>query len=374
MMNALLKPTLFALGVFAWSTAAHADNTPDCGGDGQAACAAKPARSHGKASNVGCPSGSFFDPRRGGECWTCNGKTRTVHAVTSASACGSHIFDGGGVRAKFVRTVWGCGAGQFFDLTNGGSCWSCPSGRFRGVAHVKSASACLVAPGNVCDAGMERSGASCQPSNEHQARQAAKAVMSKYSAEILRVILLGTGLAADGSLTTLLGDKDPAAIRAVMATGALRKARVRSPVFETITIGAATSAGLVAIAGSAETGIAIDVRAERPVQWYGSTAYQVGPALSAEAGLTVGLWRAESNALAGDAQGVVLGASDLAQLGTLLSDGLDFDLGASVSVSIWFSYPDDRGEIELQGIVVTPGVGVGANLGGYVRGTTVQSP
>lgn len=372
-MNAFIKPLIVALGVFAWSSFAHADTTADCGGEGQAICAAKPARSHGKASNVGCPSGSFLDPRRGGECWTCSGKTRTVHAVTSASACGSHVFDGGGVRAKFVRTVWGCGAGKFFDLTNGGSCWSCPAGRFRGVAHVKSANACLVAPGSVCDEGMERSGATCKPSNERQAREAAKAAVSVYGADIVRALLLGTGLATNGSLTALLGDKDAAAVRAVMGSAALRQARAGDPAFQTITIGAATSAGVVAIAGSAETGIAIDVASERPVQWYGSTAFQVGPALSAEAGLTVGLWRAESNALAGDSQGIVLGASDLAQLATLLGEGLDLKVGASLSVSVWFSYPDASGEIELQGIVVTPGVSVGANLGGYARGTTFQA-
>ncbi|MGA0395077.1 MAG: hypothetical protein ACO3MW_13575 [Rhodospirillales bacterium] len=39
-------------------------------------------------SKVGCPKGTFHDPRNGGECWSCpRGYGRTAHAVTANKAC-----------------------------------------------------------------------------------------------------------------------------------------------------------------------------------------------------------------------------------------------------------------------------------------------
>ena len=370
----LLAAAAVALGVFTWSATAQADATPGCGGAGQPVCTAKPARSHGKARNVGCPSGSFFDPRNFGECWTCSGKVRTVHAVTSASACGSHVFDGSGTRARFVRTVWGCGKGQFFDLVDGGSCWSCPSGRFRGVTHVKSKNACLVSPGLTCDAGMERNGNQCRPSQETQARKEASKVAARHGGAILHAVRLALGLKDDAALLEKLGAKGDAAVGHVLGSAAFKRTKGSRPAveYETVTVGAATSASLIAVGGSAETGIAIDIDGKRPVYWYASTGYKLGPALSADAGVSVGLWTAQNNALAGDSQGVVLGLADLGKLGKLAEEGLDFKKGFSLAVAVWFSYPDANGNIELLGITVTPGLGVGADLGGYVKATTIQ--
>lgn len=368
----LVAATAVFLGTLAWSIAAKADPTHGCGGDGQPACSAKPARSHGKAKKVGCPAGSFVDPRNFGECWTCSAKVRTVHAVTSASACGGHVFDGAGTRARFVRSLWGCGAGQFFDLVDGGSCWSCPAGTHRGFGHVKSEGACPVSPASVCDAGMERSGDRCRPSRETQVRTETAKVLDRHAQEIAHAIELAVGLDASAGLLDALGNRDAGAIAAVTASRAFRDASSRIASFETITVGAATSTSLVVVGGSAETGIAIDIEGERPVYWYGGAGYQFGPGLSAEAGLSVGLWTAENNALGGDLQGVVLGVSDLAKLGTILGEGLDFKAGASVAVAMWFSYPDARGNIELQGVTVTPSISAGVSLGSYVKSTTVQ--
>lgn len=372
--SSLLAGSALALGLLTWSSTAHADVTPGCGGAGESACTSKRARSHGKAKNVGCPSGSFFDIRNGGECWSCGGKVRTIHAVTSASACGGHIFDGGGTRARFVRTVWGCGAGQFFDLVDGGSCWSCSGGHIRGLGHVKSAGACSISPAYVCDTGMERDGAKCEPSDETQARQAASRMMLAHAAEIGRLIEFALGLDGDTDLQAALGDENDAASSTVLSSAAfthhMRSAAL--PSFETVTVGAAASATLVAVSGNAETGIAIALDRARPVQWYGSTGYKFGPGIGADAGLSVGLWTARNDALAGDSQGVVLGLSDIATLGTLLDEGLKFKPGFSVAVAVWFSYPDDDGNIELLGITVTPSVSAGVDLGGYVRATTGQ--
>jgi len=50
----------------------------------------KAAKYRGKPARL-CPKGSFFDPRKGGECWSCpsSHKHRTVNAVTSGKACAS---------------------------------------------------------------------------------------------------------------------------------------------------------------------------------------------------------------------------------------------------------------------------------------------
>lgn len=379
-MSIRFRPSVLAatgafVGALAWAGVARADHTPACGGDGQPVCKTQRAKAHGKAKNVGCPSGSFFDPRNFGECWTCSGKVRTVHAVTSASACGAHVFDGKGTRARFVRSLWGCGKGQFFDLVDGGSCWSCPSGTYRGITHVKSATACPVSPASVCDAGMERTGDRCQPSRETQVRQEAAKVFTRHSGVIARAVALALGLDGRADILGPLGGQDADAIATVKGSRAYRDAAAGvGPSFETITVGAATSATVIGIGGSAETGIAIDLAGERPVYWYGGSGYQVGPGLSVEAGVSVGLWTSENNALTGDSQGVVLGLSDLAKLGPLLDEGLDFKPGPSISVALWFSYPDARGDIELLGVTVTPSVSAGAALGSYVRATTVQVP
>ncbi len=377
-MTLRITPSLVAIaasfvGVLAWSSAARADVTPGCGGEGQPVCVSKPARSHGKARKVGCPAGSFFDPRNFGECWTCNGKVRTVHAVTSASACGAHVFDGGGTRAKFVRTLWGCNEGRFFDLVDGGSCWSCPAGTFRGLAHVKSSNACAVSPAAVCDAGMERAGNSCRPSRETQVRDEASQVVARHAADIARAIELALGLETDAGLQGALGGRDAGAIATVTASRAFRDATAALG-FETVTVGAATSVSVGLVGGSAETGIAIDIDGKRPVYWYGGAGYDLGPGIGGDAGLSVGLWTARNDAIAGDAQGLVLSLSDLTSVGELVSEGLDFKPGASLAVAVWFSYPDEHGEIELQGITVTTGLSAGFDLGGYVRGTTFQLP
>ena len=46
----------------------------------------RPAKFKGKAHNPK-PSGSFYDPRRGGGYWSCRGWDRSVYPVTSKRAC-----------------------------------------------------------------------------------------------------------------------------------------------------------------------------------------------------------------------------------------------------------------------------------------------
>lgn len=87
--------------------------------------------------------GSFFDPRNGGECWSCPaGYNRTWSAVTADDACSQSIF--GPVARATLHGPGGmaCPSGAFFDPINGGECWSCPSGYHRSLAPVTAENAC----------------------------------------------------------------------------------------------------------------------------------------------------------------------------------------------------------------------------------------
>ena len=98
-----------------------------------------------KTKNASCPSGSFFDLIDGGTCWTCpKGYKRTVFAVNSSQACersSTTNFVAANDRGKgtgFLGTD--CPRGAFFDPN--GRCYSCPSGYKRTVYSVKGSKAC----------------------------------------------------------------------------------------------------------------------------------------------------------------------------------------------------------------------------------------
>jgi hypothetical protein len=102
------------------------------------------ATPNGKA-DLTCASGSFSDPRNGGECWSCpSGYGRTVlYPVTSDKAC-EKPANVTYADADFQHS-WGCdaGEGEFFDPRKGGECWKCPSNRPRRTAYsVTSDKAC----------------------------------------------------------------------------------------------------------------------------------------------------------------------------------------------------------------------------------------
>jgi len=181
---------------------------PHCGGAGQPVCDAMAARRMGAS---GCESGSFHDPRRGGECWRCpDGARRTIFPVTAGNACerpaelrrrpvvdsqpatgllrtdcrpgyflhglsgrcyacptnynrtvfGIHTPDACEQRepprfmsATFVKRV-GCAAPAFADGGQGGSCWVCPAGWVRTGHAPWSARACAAPGGASCAPGL----------------------------------------------------------------------------------------------------------------------------------------------------------------------------------------------------------------------------
>lgn len=89
----------------------------------------------------GKPKGAFFDPRKGGEYWSCPaGYKRGVTAVTAKNAC-LRVNKAVRMKAKYVKG-FGCKRGQFFDPRKGGECWSCPAKTFRTTRAVTSPQAC----------------------------------------------------------------------------------------------------------------------------------------------------------------------------------------------------------------------------------------
>ncbi len=104
------------------------------------------ANKHGKAT---CSAGQDFDPRNGGECWKCDtGAVRNANAVTDAKSC-TGVIEAKYKRADFKNKfaiLAPCPTGQFFDPRNGGECWSCPAPSFRSVAAVTDKKACTDKP------------------------------------------------------------------------------------------------------------------------------------------------------------------------------------------------------------------------------------
>ncbi|MFO0581489.1 MAG: hypothetical protein U0229_04375 [Anaeromyxobacter sp.] len=89
----------------------------------------------------GCGGRSFYDPRKGGQCWSCpKGFTRTAYAVTDDKACAKPAAES--LKPATRVSKYGCEAGEFWDPRNGGECWSCPKGNFRTVNPVDGPRAC----------------------------------------------------------------------------------------------------------------------------------------------------------------------------------------------------------------------------------------
>jgi hypothetical protein len=95
-----------------------------------------------------CPAGSFFDPIRGGECWSCpGGYNRSAAHIEAVNACWIPLGENFSRATRNRNTIWphDCSAGQFHDLWDGGACWSCPAGSRRTAYHVNDGKACVIA-------------------------------------------------------------------------------------------------------------------------------------------------------------------------------------------------------------------------------------
>lgn len=116
---------------------------------GERACQKQDSSVQGKLTNATlrgtvCPKGSFFDPTRGGECWSCpEGYNRSAAPVEWKDACVRPAAE------KFAPTTKkgsatgllkaNCPGGQF---AKAGSCYACPAGYNRTLNAMESDKAC----------------------------------------------------------------------------------------------------------------------------------------------------------------------------------------------------------------------------------------
>jgi|GEM_PF-5378372 len=104
------------------------------------------ATDHGRAGGflgTDCVRGHFWNPN--GHCHSCpGGYNRTVFAVTSGKACERSVS---AQRSRATKQgSAGCPRDSFFDLIDGGSCWSCPPGYARAIFSVNGNRACQASP------------------------------------------------------------------------------------------------------------------------------------------------------------------------------------------------------------------------------------
>lgn len=129
-VSAIVSALVLAVGLNA-APAAFAGWEKECGKEGKAPCAWSEARFVSKQAGL-CPSGQFFDLIEGGTCWTCPAGTgRTIFAVNTDKACEKvATTDFKRVNEHGKGTGWfstDCPSGQFWDIADG-NCHSCPSG------------------------------------------------------------------------------------------------------------------------------------------------------------------------------------------------------------------------------------------------------
>ena len=112
--------------------------------------------------------GAFWDPRNGGEWWKCPAAypRRTLNAVTDPTACATKSLWPNEKLAKATflgtaKTYPKRSSAAFWDPRNGGEWWSCPAGYFRTVAPVNASNACRKAPASFAAKAVRRGSRGC---------------------------------------------------------------------------------------------------------------------------------------------------------------------------------------------------------------------
>ncbi|MFQ5593148.1 MAG: membrane dipeptidase [Anaerolineae bacterium] len=115
-----------------------------CGAEGQAPCTVSPAIFRGRKPSQ-CPANQRFDLIDGGTCWSCpSGYEHTVFPVDGAAACerpASTDYRSASRHGRGTGLIGtDCPSGQFWDPN--GYCYSCPSGYSRTGEPVTGSKAC----------------------------------------------------------------------------------------------------------------------------------------------------------------------------------------------------------------------------------------
>ncbi len=105
-----------------------------------------------------CKGGTFWDGYEGGYCWSCpSGYNRTANHIKGGNACSAGVPEQRSVAT--YKAKWGCPSGTFFDPRNGGECWTCSAGYNRNLNPVANADACTAqAP---CNSGLKLASGVC---------------------------------------------------------------------------------------------------------------------------------------------------------------------------------------------------------------------
>lgn len=458
------------MAAFFVPAASARDVTPDCGAHQQQKCEFKPATKIGSVIKKHCASG-FFDPRNGGECWSCPAETkRTVFAVTSNKACQEkgRITSGFSSATKLNNKPrkLGCGSGEIRDMIQGGTCWKCPEHYNRSIHPINGSLACTVKANLTCDQGLKvksdarcydpeigleraekqpcgglyqlkcefahanyisqskglscdrgfwdpRKGGECwecpedynrsiHPVTGHLActapasqtcepglkpdfgnicvyseagkvEAAARAQLEQYALFVAEAILLAADIEETPGIVEALKGGDDGVADDIEGQRSYSDATDadESDAFQTLSVGVVSSANTVFIGGTVENGAAFDITgATKPVKWYGSADYKMGPALSVDQGLNISFWTSENDGLTGDSHGFVLGLTDVVRLLSVIDgakDILELKPGFSFAITMWYNY-----DMEFIGFSVTPVASIGVDLGGYARAKTVQ--
>jgi len=335
--------------------ARYKDLTPKCGGRDQKACTYAKAKRVGSVQNFACTGKNVhLPPRHGGECLSCpKDYKRTMGSITGPKACAKEYFKGPYKPAKFVGTVWGCNA---YETQRGDDCYKCPRAYKMTLRNAESAKACTVKKEFECDFGLQAVGDNCRPPGNIFTRA------SKQRAANARLISKASALVAELSNGSAKSQSIRNAIKAKKWSSANRQLQTLGSFQDLFRAGSSAGAASItigftadaqAIAGvNSEIGIAIDLNG-KPLKGYSTTGWSVGAALGGDAGITVGIWSDDNDAISGKAQGIVMGLSSVAGGGA----------------GMWFSYPPGKlwGVDRYLGLTVGVAGGFSAEIGEYNR-------
>ena len=340
-----------------------------CGAEGEEPCEeggeVVKAIDMGAAKNWGCQGKNlYFTPHGGGQCWSCpDGYRRTAKPIHKrVDACSKRGWGNDKKNSSFVRSVYGCPAGQFH---RSGRCLGCPGSddKVRGFLGINPKGQCTTRPG--CDSGLalengpakvltkfgapdytKRCTADSKPLNTIVSEGAG---MLKNQTELTGLaIVFVKDVAASDTLKDAIKAKDGARVwRMIQSMRSFQrlKSKAEQDGFRSITLGSVADLQIGAGANQ-EAGVALDWTGS--VKAYTTTGVSAGLAIGVDVSYSLGLWKSHLAALAGYAQGAAVAIP----AGTP-------GIGPSVGAAAWFTYAP----IQAAGFTVTAGVGVGAELG-----------
>lgn len=196
------------------------------------------------------------------------------------------------------------------------------------------------------------------------------------------VLMMGAAILVglEDELARLIENRDPSAADTARPNPAVNPCVMEQ--FNAWTLGGTADINVV-LGGILESGMSVDISPagrsgnQRSAYWYGGASYGFGLSVGASAGLNYGCWVAQNDQISGDTHGMVY---DIFELIPIIQAIRAREItkvlnpGVSMAVGVWFD--ESQGEFPgtFQGITLTPAVGQGIDLGGYVRGTVLQFP